>query len=147
MLKESLEAIRSGLVDLITIAGVDVKTHPGRFSAGDLKRYGRKGKTILVSISKVPTVKSAGRALAAEVVVAVYVIVGRVKTSAGETRDGVAMDITDQLLEQVPFHRFGPALVPTEPKNLNAANLFSGEVENQGVALWAVSWKQLIKQN
>lgn len=147
MLKESLEAIRAGLVDLVTAEGVEVKTHPGRFAAGDLKRYGRKGKTVLVSISKVPSVKSAGRSLAAEVVVAVYVIVGKVKTSAGETRDAVAMDITDQLLETIPFHRFGPALLPTEGKNLNASNLFSGEVENQGVALWAVSWKQLIKQN
>lgn len=141
MLNHALETLTTTLATELQALKVNVVKHQGRFSVEDLKTYSLKPRTLIVCITRVGDIEIVGIAKAT-LKIDCFVVVGQ---GAGD-RDVTAMNIVNQLLLTVPFNRFGSnQLLPTKAAQLEARNLFTGNVGRQGVALWAVTWKQPIK--
>ena len=62
----------------------------------------------------------------------------------GEPRGKAARAIAAALLLLIPRARWGLADFGTAER-LQARNLYSGEVDKEGVALWMVSWRQTLR--
>ncbi len=141
MLNHALDTLTAALATELQDLKVDVVKHEGRFAVEDLKRYSLKPRSLVVSITRVRDIETVGIARATLTLNA-FVVVGQ---GPGD-RSATAMTIVNRLLQYVPFERFGSdQLLPTKPDALEATNMFNGNVGRQGVALWALSWKQPIK--
>ncbi|KEQ12965.1 hypothetical protein GZ77_21295 [Endozoicomonas montiporae] len=58
-----------------------------------------------------------------------------------------ALAITEAIVELLPFNRFGENnLKPVSPASISAENLYSGEIDRKGIALWGISWEQIIRK-
>ena len=59
-------------------------------------------------------------------------------------KEEAALALVEALLALINGHRWGLSAI-TAAQNVKAENLFSGRVDKQGVALWAVTWDQAIR--
>nr|WP_205702106.1 hypothetical protein [Candidatus Hamiltonella defensa] len=59
-------------------------------------------------------------------------------------KDEAALAIVESLLVLIPGQRWG-VTGTMDAKGVKADNLFSGQVERQGVAMWAVTWEQSVR--
>lgn len=133
--------IKSGLVGLVD----DVESHPGRFTDDELGRLVRKNQCVRVAIEQTPGISVAGNGRKEFVVLfAAFIITADKK---GSDRHQAALDITEKVAEILPFNRWSnePEFMAVEPSTIAAENLYSGTIEKQGIALWAVSWTQKIR--
>lgn len=120
--------------------------HDGKWDAAEVKRWAVAAPALLVaSLGVVSTETPGERWTDCGLQLAIYVM----------TRDGVAAErklprgeaarnLVDWLLLHVPRTRWGlTGIGPVE--ELRAENLYSGAVDQTGIALWAVTWRQTLR--
>ncbi|TBW58554.1 DUF1834 family protein [Marinobacter halodurans] len=115
----------------------DCQAHGGRFDLPELQRWSRRAPAVLVAAVQVPVVAD-NHTRQVQVRWVAYVVTRDTPQAA---RDVAALDYAEALLRCVKGNRWG--LDNTQrPENLAAENLYSGQADRQGMALWAVSWQQ-----
>lgn len=132
-----LDRIKAELPDLRA-----VDPHPGRFNLDELKRIATRLPAVRVALMGAPTVNilETGENEAA-LKLAAFIVTGDRRQLPKEDS---ALAIVESLLVLIPAQRWGVKGVH-DARMVKADNLFSGNVERQGVAMWAVTWEQSIR--
>ena len=140
-LHDALLAVTAGIEAALADSTIDVDDHPGRFSDEELKRVVRKRRAVRVAIEKLPqmSVTGPGKVRVSLLFSAVVVCAD----TPGASRHHSALTITQAIVEALPHQRWNTDyLGPVLPQSIRADNLYSGAIDNQGVAMWGVSWQQ-----
>jgi len=140
-LHDALAAVTAGIEAAIGDPRVDVASHPGRFTEAELERLILKQRAVRVGIEQVAELQTQGPGqVRAQILFAAFVVCG---DSLAAPRHQAALALTDTLLAALPYQRWGVSyLTAVLPASLRADNLYSGEINARGVALWALSWQQ-----
>lgn len=137
-----LNQARDAIVQGIKTALPELRTcepHGGRFAAGELARWSRKAPGVLVAALRIPAVRQ-DKSQLTEVQWGAFIVT---KDSPQASRDQVALDYAEALVRVIRNQRWGLSGAQA-PQNLSADNLFAAEIDRQGIALWAVTWRQAI---
>lgn len=133
--KEAVEARFRALLP----TSVHLFTHHGEFGESELKSYLVKAPCVILAPVGMPKASVAGPNVMAEIGYAAFVLTrSRPEMDRGEA----ALMITETILGFLPYEPFGLA---RKPSDVEAANLYSGKIDNAGMALWAVRWRQVIE--
>jgi len=134
------QAVVAALAPALTLPGkaVAVAAHPGRFDAGELRRCATKAPIVLVSALGASDIQDGGE-VQGLCQMAAFVLC---RDLPRLPRDVAALSLVERLLRAVPGNDWS-GQASQAPRDLRAENLFSGELDQAGVALWAVSWRQL----
>ncbi len=145
MFNQALQAITAHLQQQLASQTRDVTSHPGRFTETELSRLLTKKTAVRIAIENTQRITVTGQGLReARLLMAAYVICS---DTTATPRNESALALTEAIVSLLPFNRFGADnLKPVEPGTISADNLYSGEVDRQGIALWGVSWEQVVKQ-
>ena len=145
MFKEALDAITLHFQQAMTDHTSDVSSHPGRFTEQELSRLLTAKKAVRIAIENTQSVSVTGQGIQeARLLVAAYIICS---DSKNNSRHLSALDLTEAVIRELPFNRFGTnTLRPVEPKTISAENLYSGEIDRKGIALWGISWEQTLSR-
>jgi hypothetical protein len=125
---------------------VEVKGHPGRFTEDELGRIVLKHKAVRVAIEAVESVTVEGGGLRqANVRFAALVICG---DRRGEDRHEAALEIIEDIVALVPYASWGDQqrYKAVAPNSVEITNLYNGDINGKGIAFWAVTWTQGIRQ-
>ncbi|RXJ70790.1 hypothetical protein CS022_22475 [Veronia nyctiphanis] len=139
-----LLALRHAIIDTIKEALPElsaVDAHPGRFNLDELRRIATKLPAVRVAImafSKVVPIQTGERQLTVKL--AAFVMTSDRRKLP---KDESALAIVEALLTLIPGHRWTLSAV-SGATDAKAENLFSGRVDKQGVAMWAITWQQVI---
>lgn len=140
----SLVDVRSAIVATLAAAlpaGTSVEAHRGRFdSAAEIQRFATKAPAVLVACVRSQVLNPGSGLLVVRASWALFVIT---RDRPQLPRDTGALALTEALLLTVGGNSWGRSDVG-EPTDLEATNLYAGTVDNLGVALWAVTFEQLI---
>jgi hypothetical protein len=135
------------LADLATIPGLrSVAGHGGTFTLEDVKRISVEAPCLRVAITGCEPAKrgSDGQSVLPLNVAVVIVAKDQAQQGVGRTtRDVAALALASAVLLRVAGNRFDLSGV-SQPEDLRAANEYSGSLDNTGVALWQVTWRQAI---
>ncbi len=118
---------------------VKVRAHAGRMdSKEELLRIAMSAPCVLIACLGFPrnTLQSGQPRAGARW--GAYVIT---RGAVDEKRDAAALAIVEVLLANIMGNRWGVAGAGN-PDGLRAENLYSAKIDNQGVAMWAVTWTQ-----
>ena len=145
--QELLEAARREISQKLFPGLKTCEVHDGRFDLGELRRVSTRTPAIFVACLGTLEVESRGTGQVDAVKqLAAYVIT---RNSVGLPRGQAARNLVDGLEiyllrgreEDARPGRWGLSGVgPAE--RIRAQNLYSGPIDKQGIALWAVSWQQ-----
>lgn len=143
MFNEALKAITDYMEAALVNHTTDVASHPGRFTEAELSRLLTARKAVRVSIENTQSVSVNGQGIQeASLLMAAFVICSDSNT---EPRHQSALLLTEAIIEQLPFNRFSTDyLKPVKPSSISAENLYSGEIDRKGIALWGISWEQTL---
>lgn len=143
-----LSGSRNRIAGVIHDALPSLKTcepHGGRFDLAELKRWGIKAPAVLVAITSTgaPTI---GQGIEAPVAYVIYVIT---KDTAVSPRDMTAINLVQGILRLLPGQdwshpEMGDTPFLTEPEGVTCQNLFSTDLDSEGVAMWAVTFRQSV---
>ncbi len=137
--------LRQAIIDKINAELPELKAvspHPGRFNLDELKRIATKLPAVRVALMGTPTVNILETGENEAVLrLAAFVVTGDRRQLP---KDEAALAIVESLLVFIPGQRWG-VKGAMDAKGVKADNLFSGKVERQGVAMWAVTWEQSIR--
>lgn len=140
----SVLAVRASIVETLQAnlpAGVQVLAHGGRFdSAEEIKRYITKGPAVLVACIRIPLACPGTARVMMPAGWAIFVIT---KDVPGAPRDQGAIALAEAVLLQIDSNLWGRSDVAV-PSDIEARNLYSAKVDNLGVALWAVTFTQVV---
>lgn len=140
----STVSVRTAIVNTIrTALGAGVKhvaSHSGRFSAGELARVAVNAPAVFIAVLAQSNINSQSGSDSATVSFAAFVVT---KDSPNPPRDVSALAVVDALKHIIPENRWGLTdEAEGVPKNIQAQNLFSADIDTKGVAMWALSWQQ-----
>jgi len=137
-----IDDVRQAIVAALARAlgpSVTVEAHGGRFDRAELARYSKRAPAVLVAAMGMPRVEERPRARPA-VQFAAFVMC---RDAPGAPRDTQALTLTEALVRLVPGNTWEQGNAQ-RPEQVSAENLYSGEIDRLGIAMWAVSWRQVI---
>jgi len=135
-------AIRTGLVGQEGRT-VTVGTHGGEYSLKEIQRYAQKAPAVIISVLSCDTDKSPLVTIGATAHMAAFVMD---RSHAGDPRDENALDLVTRLLRilAAPGQFWGLTGCLSAPQNIRSRNLYAPDLDGIGIALWAVTWAQLV---
>lgn len=143
-INEFCEAVTAAIKDHIADVCTDVESHPGRFTESELSRISRAPRAVRVAIEDIaetnvsPMGKTQYRLLMAAFVIC--------SDKQGPDRTESAIECVEKVISVLPRNRWNSDnYFPVQEASINAQNLYSGEIEKKGIAMWAVTWSQIIK--
>lgn len=140
-----LKALRQAIMNHINAQLPQLKavdSHPGRFNLDELKRIATRLPAVRVALMGMPTVNRLETGENEAVIrMAAFVVTGDRRQLP---KDESALAIVESLLVFIPGQRWG-LKGAMDARGVKADNLFSGKVERQGVAMWAVTWEQSLR--
>jgi phage gp37-like protein len=113
------------------------QAHGGRFDLGELSRWAMQSPAVIVSVLGGAVEREGGANVINTKVVAFVITPG----SSVSHRDIAVMSIVDSLVAMVCQNSWNYEDAQA-PQNMSAENLYSGDLDKTGVALWAVTWDQ-----
>lgn len=135
-----LDAMREAFPDI-----PDIAEHPGDFTEDELRRFGVGRTALRFAILEITgfQIGGLGGRLQQATMSATIIATDR----ADNTRSRQALDLVSRVVDFLTFNRFDkPALLPVDPKTIQARNLYSGQLDSKtGIALWGVTWTQRLK--
>ena len=139
-LRDALTTITTGITSFLD-PSIDVDQHPGRFTEAELGQIVMKKRAVRVAIEAVPQVNVTGPGgIHAELLMSAFVICG---DSHAGPRHQVAIELIEQIALALPHERWGVSyLRPALPASMTIDNLYNGEIDAKGIALWAIAWQQ-----
>lgn len=134
-------AVVAGLTaSLPQLAGktVKVEPHAGRFDAAELKRISAQAPAVFVAVLGLADLsESCGEVSATCQILAIVVC----KDAQALSRDLAALGMMEALARIVPGNDWGGA-AEKAPEDTRCDNLFSATLDQAGVAMWGVAWRQ-----
>ena len=119
------------------------EVHDGRWDAEEVKRWVVATPAVLVSWLGTAKTETPGLLWTdCEQQLAAFVVT---RDAPGLGRGEAARALVDWLLLYVPRARWGMSDIG-EATGLRAANLYSRAIDKTGVAMWMVSWRQMLRQ-
>lgn len=128
--------------------------HGGRFDVGELQRYAARAPAVLVACTGVGDVHEQAAAAVAMLRWVAVVIARDVPAVAAQTdpvvvhvpavhRDAQMLVLSESLLGIISGNRWGMSSTH-RPQRIRGDNLYSGQLDKKGIAVWALSWDQAI---
>lgn len=136
-----LEAIQAG-VNAALPALKRCEVHGGRFDLKELRRVATKTPAVFVSLLAAPEIKvvvTGERDVTLSI--AIYIITA---DKPRLPRNVSAINILQALLLLIPINDWGLKKI-NPPELITAQNLYSGDVDKHGIAMWAISFKQTVR--
>lgn len=142
MIPRLLSALTAGLSAKLPALGA-CEAHRGQVTGAEIARLSKRTPAVLTTCVGAAGVSEAGDGRAdADLRLAAFVLAG---DRSGLPRDRGALAVVEGILEWLPRFHPGAGLIAGPPEQIRAENLFSGELDRAGVALWAVSWRQTLR--
>ena len=143
MINEFLDAVTSSVASQVSALCKDVEKHPGRFTEEELVRVATKSRAVRVAVEDILEVKVSGMGKKSyRLLMAAFIICS---DKAGPDRTESAIEIAEKLISVLPRNRWDSQdYQPVLEASINAQNLYNGEINRKGVAMWAVTWHQTI---
>ena len=139
----SLQGVRASIVDRLQSAlggAARAKAHGGRFSLAELKRHAVQGPAVLVACLGVVKLTPAAAGVEALCAWGAFVVCADKPLLP---RDAAALGLVSAMLPLVPGQTWERDDVD-QPRQVRADNLYTSELDKEGVALWALTWQQEI---
>jgi len=137
--------LRTGAKNTIAAAMTDVtvSTHGGEYSLDAIRRYASKAPSVVISILGCDTDKSPLVTFAGLARMSAFVFD---RSHANNPRGDSALNLVTLLLRVLatPGQFWGLDGCLSAPQDIRARNLYTPDLDGVGVALWAVSWGQLV---
>lgn len=141
----SLHGLRDAVVATLKTALPalpSIEAHAGRFTPEEVKRAGAQTPALRVVVVDVPQIEASNVGTAdVDVLMGVYVVT---RDTPASPRDKAALATVTALTTIVPENRWGLDYAE-RPEGMRADNLYSGDVDKLGLALWAMTWLQTIR--
>ncbi|MGR6871238.1 hypothetical protein ACU6U9_02770 [Pseudomonas sp. HK3] len=115
--------------------------HDGRFDVSELKRISTKAPAVFVALLKVPSTKTNSEdQLEADLSLVAYIVTKEAhKLDKGEA----ARNLSEAIMILVKNERWSTIEIE-RASDIRGDNLYSGAIDKQNIALWAITWKQTI---
>jgi hypothetical protein len=139
----TLDDVRTAIVNTfkddaaLKAMSVDVRAHRGRFTIEDLKIIAARPMSCLISFLSIRHAELQAGEVRCRCLFGAFVVT---TDKPNVSRDSAALVISTRLLMLIPGNLFG--LDISAPENIEAVNLYSGSLNDKGVALWAITWEQ-----
>ena len=117
-----------------------VEPHGGRFDAGELKRWALKSPACLVACLGCQSVTREG---GEPVGAARFVIFFVTRGSSKLPKEAAALVFIEQIAAIVARNKWDYENAQA-PMDVRIDNLYSGQIDKLGVALWSVTWSQAV---
>lgn len=118
---------------------VNLFTHHGEFGEKEIKAYLVKAPCVILAPLGLPSMTVFGSNVVATMQYGAFVLT---RSKPELPRGDAAMAISEVIAMFLPYEGFGLA---RRPSDVEAANLYSGTIDQMGMALWAVRWRQAIE--
>lgn len=120
----------------------DIQSFPGQFTEAELHTAMRARRAVRVALGSLPSLTKTGEGRYQGVVQVVVAII--CTDDQTEKRHEAAIRIAEKIGKAAIFRRWQDSedLRPIDAKSIQATNLYRDEVEQQGIALWEVTWQQ-----
>jgi len=138
----SMLAQRQAIVDDLKAAlpGVTVTSHRGRFdNAAEIQRFALKAPQVLVACVGFKPVSPGGGMVQLRGRWVVFVIT---KDAPKLERDAGALALAETIERRIEENTWGLDSL-SAPTDIDARNLYAGQIDKLGVALWAVTFDQV----
>lgn len=119
----------------------DCSAHGGRFSLKELKATAAKAPAVRVACLGINDFVAVPAGVEAMTVWGAFVIT---RDQPGVGRDAVALTLLAALGVLVPANCWGKSAIASGAVGVRGDNLFSSEIDAQGVALWALTWRHQV---
>jgi len=137
-LRESVVAELKARLPKLAGKTVKVEAHAGRFDAAELKRISAQAPAVFVAVLGLADIsESCGEVSATCQILAIVVC----KDATALPRDLAALGMMEAMAKIVPGNVWGGAAEKT-PEDIRCDNLFSATLDQAGVAMWGVAWRQ-----
>jgi phage gp37-like protein len=139
----SIVDVRDDIVDAIQTALpslVWVEATGGGFSEAELRRKALQAPGVLVACEGASDGRNEGGDIAVTWAWSAYVFT---RSTSSSSRDAQALVFCEALAGAIAENRWGRSDTH-KPQRIRARNLYSGELDRQGVAIWAVTWDQAV---
>lgn len=113
--------------------------HHGEFGEKEIKAYLVKAPCVILAPLGLPDMKPMGPNVFATVQYAAFILT---RSKPELERGDAAMAIAEVIATFLPYEGFGLA---RKPADVEAANLYSGTIDQMGMSLWAVRWRQVVE--
>lgn len=132
-------AIKSHLGDVCR----DVESHPGRFTEAELKRISISPRAVRIAVEDIlETQVSPMKKVSYRLLMAAFVICS---DRDGPDRSESAIELVEKVISALPRNRWNSDdYKPVLESSISAQNLYNGEIERRGIAMWAITWNQTI---
>lgn len=140
-ISDFLKAIEADLDKAPELDAVrDLEITPGKFNASEITRQSFKTPALRVAFLGAPkTQAKADSTRQFNGAFAVFVM------TEGRDRDLEGIDLAQAVAERIEMNRFVDDMPVGDPTNQRIDVLYSGEVDNTGLALFSVSWTQTMR--
>jgi len=119
----------------------EVKAHGGRFNVQELKAAAARSPSVRVACLGVQEVQAAAEGVEAVTVWGAFIVSGDVHPTS---RDAMTLGLAGALLPLLPGACWGLEDLVDGARAVRAENLFSRDLDAQGVSLWAVTWRHRV---
>lgn len=137
-LRESVVAVLKASLPKLAGKTVKVEPHAGRFDAAELKRISAQAPAVFVAVLGLADLsESCGEVNATCQILAIVVC----KDASALPRDLAALGMMEALAKIVPGNDWNGA-AEKAPEDIRCDNLFSATLDQAGVAMWGVAWRQ-----
>ena len=122
-------------IDSSITAFQTVQGHGGKFDKKELLRIATKSPAALVTVLGGPVERESGQG-AADLTVVIFIVT---RGDASTQRDSAVLILAEAVAGLAVGNEWGYADAQA-PLGIRMDNLYSGEIDRTGVALWSVSW-------
>lgn len=140
-LLEQREAIVAALKAALPQIGLNIRSHGGRFTPEEIRRYAVNTPALLVACLGLASITDNDDGTVTAVPVWGVFVVATDKPQL--PRDAGALVLVSAATPVIAGNRWGLDSADY-PDQLRGDNLYSGTIDGAGVALWAISWRQSI---
>jgi len=143
----NLATYRDAIVDYFdtTFSELNVSAHGGEFDLQSVLRYAKADPALVISVNQAETDKSQHDGVIFNVRVSAVVMA---RSRAGEPKDERALRIGSYVMRELatfPGQTFGITTADLQaPRSIRGVNLFSTEIDKHQLALFGISWVQLV---
>lgn len=118
-----------------------VQSHGGSLTEAELRRWGAVAPAVFVSVLGVrnPNTRLLDNV---DLVLCLYVAT---RNSPSGSRDDLALNLVQGLNQLLVAQRWESDCFVGLPTNVDSQNLFSTDLDKNGLSLWAITWQQTVE--
>ena len=143
-INDALTTITAAIKTLLAEACPDVESHPGRFTEVELTRVARSKAAVRIAIEDIVEIKIDGLGKRKTTCLMTAFII--CSDSQQQGRSEKVIELAEIIISALPRNNWNSeSLQVVLEGSVSAQNLYNGEINKKGIAMWVVSWQQVIK--